>query len=87
MDLYYGPFNLQNGKDTRYTHRWTGGFTSQALRTDWEYSQLPPIVRFVPRLMEINLRVWVKWGTDVFVSFTGCFVEERTYRLCVPFQF
>ena len=87
MDLYYGPFNLQNGKDTRHTHRWTGGFTSQALRTDWEYSQLPPIVRFVPRLMEINLRVWVKCGTNVFVSFTGCFVEERTYGFCVPFKF
>lgn len=87
----YGPFNLQNGKDTRYTHRWrrwTGGFgipssqdrlgvqptaTDSEIRTSTDGDQLEGLGR-------------VKGGTDVFVFFTGCFVEERTYGFCVPFK-
>ena len=55
------------------------GLAFQALRIGWECSQLPPIVRFVPRLKKINLRrkgLGEMWDQ-------GCFVEEPTKVLCL----
>lgn len=83
MDLYYGPMGLSIFRTVRIQGTHIDGVdgqvdsASQALRTDWEYSQLPPIVRFVPRLMEINLRVWAGWKVGPMFSF---FLRDVLWR-------